>query len=136
MTKLSIQDIIPELIFTTSRSSGAGGQHVNKTETKVTIRWNINSTELLTSAEKERVEKKLINRINNNGEIILNEESSRSQARNKKLLVDRLIHLINQSLTISKARKKTKPTKEAREKRLKEKKSRSEIKASRKKLDY
>lgn len=127
--------VIPyhELEITTSRSGGPGGQHVNKTETRVTIRWNVKETSALSQNLKERVLKNLESRLTSDGDLIIHNRESRSQLQNKKNALEQLAEIIRKALFVPKKRMKTKVPKKAKEKRLKEKKRKSEIKKGRSK---
>lgn len=122
-----------ELEIATSRSSGAGGQHVNKTETKVTLRWNIKQTHALTEEQKERVLQNLAAKITEEGAIIVHNSTTRSQQQNKKLALDQLITIIRKALYVPKKRMKTKVSKSAKEARLHEKAHHATIKKLRSK---
>lgn len=114
------------------RSSGAGGQNVNKVSSKVELHFSIPSSQALSESEKERALKKLRSRLTNSDELILQCDESRSQHKNKEIVTTRFIELIKDSLKKPKPRKKTKPPKAAKLKRLRQKKIRSEKKADRK----
>lgn len=129
------QRILQELKFKAVRSSGAGGQHVNKVSTKVELSFDVLNSNALSDAEKERIKKKLKSRLTNEGILTLHGDSTRSQHRNKELVIKRFLKLLEESLKIPKKRKKTKPSKKAVEKRLKSKKKASEKKGNRKKPD-
>lgn len=122
-----------EVKYRTSRSSGAGGQHVNKVSTKVELLFHVDNSEVLTEEQKAVIRKKLKNRISNDGWLALSCDETRSQAKNKEIVFDRFMELINEALKPEKKRKLTKPTKSSVEKRLKEKKKISEKKDLRKK---
>lgn len=122
-----------ELKFKAVRSSGAGGQNVNKVATKVSIEFNITNSKELTDFEKSLLLKKLENRINKNGSIILFCEETRSQFRNKEIVINKLFELLKNNLKVIKPRKATKPTKSSIIKKAKLKKRRSEKKTLRKK---
>lgn len=124
--------ILKELSFKTSRSSGSGGQNVNKVSTKVELRFNIEKSELLTGDEKDRVRIKLKNRISSEDILILSSDSERTQLGNKKKVIELFLEMIEKALQVPKKRRKTKPTKASKEKRLKEKKILSEKKKYRK----
>ena len=124
-------DLNPELNFTFSRSSGPGGQNVNKVNTKVTLRFNITESDLLTNEQKNILMEKLSNQINNEGELIVISQTSRSQLKNREEAVQKFYDLLNRAFKPKKKRKSTKPTKSSKEKRLKDKKVQSEKKIRR-----
>jgi len=99
-----------EFEFITSRSSGAGGQHVNKTNSKVELRFDINSSKTLLNDEKILLKGKLAHRINKEGILQIVTQEERSQVRNKKICIDKFYLLIEKALTKQKKRKKTKPS--------------------------
>jgi ribosome-associated protein len=121
-----------ELRFNTTRSGGPGGQHANKTETSVELRFNINDSELLTEEEKDRINKKLANKLTKDNELIINSEEKRSQIQNKEDAIEKFYQTLEKALKKRKKRKKTKPPRAAKEKRLQEKKKHSEKKSKRK----
>lgn len=129
---MNTQTILKELTFKAVRSSGPGGQHVNKTASKVTIHFNIRTSKVFTDLEKERLEDKLGHRMSSDGILILSCSESRSQHRNKAIVIDRLVRLLQKSLQVPKTRKKTGPSKNAIEKRIKFKKNQAIKKANRK----
>lgn len=125
-----------EVDIVTSRAGGPGGQHVNKTSTRITVRWNIKTTMALTDEQKERAIQKLGSQITADGDIIVHNSSSRSQLHNKKAALLDLADKIRKALHVEKKRMKTRTPKGAKESRLKEKKSRSFLKKMRsKKID-
>jgi ribosome-associated protein len=124
-------DFLPEFTFKTSRSSGSGGQKVNKVSTKVDLYFQVDDSALLDDDQKKRIKKKLKNKINSEGQLHLSEQSSRSQFKNKKLVIEKFYELLEESLKVQKPRKATKPSKTAVAKRLKEKKIHSEKKMRR-----
>lgn len=121
-----------ELIITASRSGGPGGQFVNKTSSKITLRWNIPTSSALTEEQKTRVLAALASELTNEGDIIIHHSSSRSQQQNKKHAIELLVTKIRKALYVPKKRIKTATTKQGKEKRLHEKKQHSEIKKMRK----
>ena len=129
------QRAVRELKLKAVRSSGAGGQHVNKVSTKVELAFDIPNSESLSENEKERLYKKLKPRLTSQGVLTLYEDATRSQHRNKELVISRFLKLLEEALKVPKKRRKTKPSKAAIEKRLKSKKKVSEKKASRNKPD-
>ncbi len=126
--KLKDRDFEREFEFITSRSSGAGGQHVNKTESKVELRFNVDASELLTDEEKLLIKQKLAHKINNDGILQIVSQKERSQVRNKKNCVAKFYELIEKTLKKTKKRKKTKPSLKSILKRLEKKKQHSEKK--------
>lgn len=124
-------ELIKEIKFKTTRSSGAGGQHVNKVATKVELRFHIDSSDLLDQQQKDTITIKLLGRINNDGELILHCDETRSQLKNKEIVFKRFIELIKEALKPIKKRKPSKPGKSAIKKRLDAKKKHSQKKDSR-----
>ncbi|MFP4025443.1 MAG: alternative ribosome rescue aminoacyl-tRNA hydrolase ArfB [Thiohalospira sp.] len=124
--------LLNELTFKAVRSSGSGGQNVNKVSTKVELRFDIENSEFLTEEEKKRIARKLKNRISNEGILIITSDTERTQLRNKNNAIEIFFELLEQALKKPKKRKKTKPTQASKEKRLKEKKIQSEKKQLRK----
>ncbi|MCH2490123.1 MAG: aminoacyl-tRNA hydrolase [Flavobacteriales bacterium] len=124
--------IIRELTFKGIRSSGPGGQHVNKTSSKVEVRFNIMTSEGLQDSEKERLLSKLSSRLTSEGVLTMQCGESRSQHRNKAIVIERLLDLLKEQLTVNKKRKKTKPSKRAIERRLQNKKKNALKKSNRK----
>ncbi|PRY14869.1 ribosome-associated protein [Pontibacter ummariensis] len=120
-----------ELQFQASRSGGAGGQNVNKVNTKIELRFDVQNSALLTDEEKERLQQKLSNRINNEGVLQLTCQTERSQLRNKELCVERFYELLRQAFTRQKRRKATKPTRSSVRRRLENKKKQAEKKSNR-----
>ncbi len=124
-----------EMKFKTSRSSGKGGQNVNKVETRVELFFDVNSSQVLDEETKILIGKKCKNKISESGELHLAEESERSQLKNKELIIKKFYELVAKALVKPKTRKPTKVSKAVKEKRLKEKKWRSEIKSNRRTID-
>lgn len=123
-----------ELNFEFSRSGGPGGQHVNKTNSAAVLRWNVDMTLAFSEDQKLILQSKL--RITNSGEVIIRSEESRDQEKNKKKCLEKLDHFIEKALFVPKKRKATKPSRSQKEKRIKSKKIRSEVKKSRSKKDW
>ncbi len=120
-----------EFVFSASRSSGPGGQNVNKVSTKVELRFSVNNTLKFNQNEKDLIIKKLRNKINNDGELLLVSQDGRTQSENKNLVVEKFYTLIAKALTIQVKRIPTKPSHSSRLKRLDEKKIRSIVKRQR-----
>ncbi len=121
-----------ETKFSASKSSGPGGQNVNKVNTKVELRFNVRHSILLSDEEKILVLKKLANKINKDGELIVVAQSERSQIGNKEKAIEKLNTIIEQALHKDKKRIATKTPRSVIRKRLKNKKLNSEKKDSRK----
>jgi len=120
--------IIKELEFKAVRSSGKGGQNVNKVSTKVELRFDVLNSNQLSDNERNRVLEKLKNRISLEGILVLNSEIERTQLGNKKKVIELFFELLDKALYKPKRRVKTKPTRSSKEKRLKEKKIKSDKK--------
>ncbi len=128
------RDIISkEIQYKAIRSSGAGGQHVNKVASKIVLSFDVQRSEGLTDTEKRRLTKKLENRLNKEGVLMLACEESRSQFRNKALVKQRLFELLEENLKKPNVRKPTKPTKGSKIRKAKAKKELSEKKKLRRK---
>jgi ribosome-associated protein len=130
-----MQDLSPEIQYSFSRSSGPGGQNVNKVNTRVELRFHVNNSLLLNSNQKVKISTKLDNRINNEGEIVLTSDETRSQSKNKEIVTQKFYDLLEKALKKEKPRIATRPSRQSKEKRLKEKKLKAEKKESRKKPD-
>lgn len=128
------ENLIKELNFKAIRSSGAGGQHVNKVSSKIELSFDLENSTSLSESEKERLKTKLSSKLTKENVLILFCDESRSQHRNKEIIIKRFIELIQLSLIRPKKRKKTKPSKASIKKRLDSKKKHSEKKNNRKKL--
>ncbi len=125
-------DFSNELEFKTSRSSGKGGQHVNKVETKVELRFDIDDSSILSDEEKQRIKTKLSNKINKEGILQITSEKESSQSMNKQETIEKFYVLLEKALQKPKKRKPTKRSKKAEERRLKEKEIISKKKQQRK----
>tara|TARA_R110000796_G_scaffold183498_2_gene299966 strand:+ start:34383 stop:34787 length:405 start_codon:yes stop_codon:yes gene_type:complete len=128
--------IIKELQFKAVRSSGAGGQHVNKVSSKMELLFDVSNSESLTDFEKEKIILKLGTRLTKENILLLQCDESRSQHKNKDLVIKRFLLLIESALKVPKKRKQTKPSKSAIEKRLKSKKKAAEKKVNRNKPSW
>ncbi len=127
------RDFTGELNFSASRSSGPGGQHVNKVSTKMELRFHVASSALLSDDEKAVISEKLAARINMAGELVLVSQSERSQLQNKEKVLEKFYLLLVRALTPRKKRKPTKPSRASKEERLEVKRQQSEKKERRKK---
>lgn len=126
------EELIKELRFKTSRSQGPGGQHVNKVESRVELIFDVLNTNALDSDQIELILIKLKNRISNEGLLRLQCDQTKSQLKNKEIVTERFLTLIEKALKPEKKRKPTKPGKASREKRLRNKKKQAEKKDLRK----
>ncbi|MEZ5199738.1 MAG: alternative ribosome rescue aminoacyl-tRNA hydrolase ArfB [Bacteroidales bacterium] len=131
-----IQSVLKEVKFSTSRSSGPGGQNVNKVNTRVELRFHIPASKFLSADQKDLLFMKLKNKINIEGDLILTSQEERTQLRNKELVIEKFINLIEKALIKPKKRKTVTISKAAKEKRQEEKKNISENKYLRKPPEY
>ena len=132
MERFGLPELEQELEISTSRSSGKGGQHVNTTETRVEIRFNINNSVLLSESEKTLLLLKLHARLSNSGTLRMYSQKERSQAANKEDVLFRFYKLISGCLQPVNVRKATKAGKASKEKRIRNKKAVSQKKEQRK----
>ena len=115
---MNSSELIKELKFKAVRSSGAGGQHVNKVSSKVVLSFNVFTSEFLSDEEKELLKVRLKNKLSKEGLLILSSDESRSQHRNKELVINRFTELLTACLIQKKKRKATKISKLAKQKRM------------------
>jgi len=128
--------ILSELNFKAIRSSGAGGQHVNKVSSKIVLIFDMATSQGLNENEKLLLYTKLKTKISQENLLILTCDEDRSQFKNKKIIIKRFFEMLENALVLPKVRKATKISKGANEKRIQEKKKAGEIKAGRKKIDF
>jgi ribosome-associated protein len=126
---------LPEITFQTSRSSGPGGQNVNKVESRVELRWHLQDSQVLTPLQKQLVLEKLAGQLTLEGYLLVVAQDDRSQLRNKEIALARFYALLQKSLRRPKPRRATRPSAGAVRKRLEGKKIQSEKKANRRRLD-
>lgn len=117
-----------ELVVRASRSSGAGGQHVNKTSSRIEITWNIETSQALTGEQRALLRERLSKQLSNDGDLRVVASEMRSQRQNRERAEERLNAVVRRALVIRKKRVATKPTKASKEKRLSSKKKRAGIK--------
>ena len=128
--------LISELQFKAVRSSGAGGQNVNKVSSKVVLSFDLKNSNTLSNEDKLLLETNLSSRLTNDQILILNCDEDRSQLKNKEIVIKRFLTIIEQGLYVPKIRKATKIPKSVIRKRLKDKKNLSETKKNRKKPEF
>jgi ribosome-associated protein len=128
----SIDQLKPELKFTTTRSSGPGGQNVNKVNTRVILKFDVTRSAILSEDQKQVVLKNLARFITREGALVLTSQASRSQFQNKETVVLKLGEILRKAFTPKKKRKPTKPGRAVKQKRLQQKKQHAEKKQWRK----
>ena len=124
--------LLQECDFKAVRSSGPGGQHVNKTSTKVMLHWSLKDSNVFSEEEKERLFKRLKSKLTSDDQLVLSYDQSRSQHKNKDEVFKNLVRLLENGLLKPKRRKKTKPSLASKKRRLDSKKRNAEKKANRK----
>jgi ribosome-associated protein len=129
----TVDILYSEFIFSTSRSSGPGGQNVNKVNSKVTLEWNVVKSLLISEEEKTVILHKLSSHITKEGILQLTSQEARSQLQNRETVVQKLEQLLIKAFTKKKIRKPTKPSKAAKQKRILQKKQHGEKKKWRQK---
>ncbi len=131
-----IENIIKELKFKAVRSSGAGGQHVNKVSSKVKLFFDLQNSAEFTEEEKELLFKNLSSKLTKENSLLLTCDESRSQHKNKEIVIKRFFELITNGLKVPKKRKPTKPSKLSIKNRLEKKKKQAYKKALRNRLEF
>ena len=130
---METEKILSELSFKAVRSSGAGGQNVNKVSSKVVLTFDLKASQAFTEEEKALITTKLSTKLTSENLLILNCDEDRSQLKNKAIVTKRFLELMQKALIVPKKRKPTKIPRSVIEKRIKEKRNTSEIKENRKK---
>lgn len=120
-----------ELSVRTARAGGPGGQHVNKTSSKVELRWNVRTSEALTDADRAWLLERLAARLTDAGDLLIQADGHREQSRNLSEALERLVAIVSEGLRRPRKRRKTKPTRGSKERRLAQKRQRSETKRQR-----
>ena len=122
---------LEEVEFVTDRASGPGGQHVNKSSTRVTLLFDVEASTALSPFQKQRVLQRLATRISKDGLLRVTAQMERSQSRNKTLAIERFAELVRGALTVEKSRRPTKPTRSSQRRRVDAKKRRGKTKSDR-----
>lgn len=130
---MDVEKIISELNFKAVRSSGSGGQNVNKVSSKVVLNFDLNASQALSDEEKLLLTENIAARLTSENILILNCDEDRSQLKNKDIVTKRFLEIIKKGLFVPKIRKATKVPKAVIKKRIKDKKNVSDLKQSRKK---
>jgi ribosome-associated protein len=130
--------VIPagELRASASRSSGPGGQHVNKSSTRVTLRWNIEASEVLSDRQRTRLRARLDHRLTRGGELVLHAGRARSRARNLERARERLVEIVSEGLATARPRIATKASAGARKRQAQQKRHRSAVKSQRRRPGF
>jgi ribosome-associated protein len=131
---MTTEALVNELKFSTARSAGSGGQHVNKTETKVELIFDVQNSEALTDKEKGIILEKLASRISKNNVLRMSCQTERSQVWNKKIVIQKFLNAIKKALTPESERIPTAIPKSVQENRLKEKRLNADVKEMRKRI--
>jgi ribosome-associated protein len=126
---------LPEITFQTSRSSGPGGQNVNKVESRVELRWHLQNSQVLSEEQKQLILEKLAGQLTTEGYLLVTAQDDRSQLRNKEIALTRFHQLLQKSLRRPKPRRATRPSAGAVRQRLEGKKRQGEKKANRRRLE-
>jgi ribosome-associated protein len=129
--------VIPagEIEESASRSGGPGGQHVNKTSTRVTLRWNVAASRCLDANLRRRLERRLAARLTRSGDLLVHARRHRSRARNRELARQRLAELVREALATRRSRVATRPTRASRQRHREAKRRRGALKRSRRELE-
>ncbi len=130
------EQLISEVEFKAVRSSGAGGQHVNKVSSKVVLSFDLANSLALTDEEKEFLKQKISSKLTQNNVLILNCDEDRSQIKNKAIVIKRFFSVIEKGLHKPKIRRTTKIPRSVKERRLNSKKIMSALKQNRKKPNF
>lgn len=133
---MDAQRLLAEVQYKAVRSSGAGGQNVNKVASKVVLSFDVDASSGLSEEEKTRVRNQLATRLTSANVLLLQADDDRSQLRNKDIVTHRFLELIQKALVVPKTRKPTKVPRSVIEKRIKEKRNLSERKRARRKPDF
>jgi ribosome-associated protein len=135
-------DVVPgvripasELDLVAITGSGPGGQHVNRSATRIALQWNVRTTRALRDEQRALVMARLASRLDTDGALRIVAGEYRSQQQNRRAALERLVHLVARALVVQKARKATRPTRGSVERRLTDKRQRGEVKRQRRRDD-
>lgn len=120
-----------ELTFTASRSSGPGGQHVNKTSSRITLRFDLEASPSLDEAQKAKLRARLSTRLTKDGILMVHAQKHRSQSRNRERAIERFAELVAEALTDAPPRRPTRKSRGVERRRLENKRRRGQVKALR-----
>lgn len=132
---MNVDTLIPELSFKAVRSSGSGGQHVNKVSSKIELHFDLENSESFSDDEKQLLLQTLCKKLTKDNRLVLQCDETRSQHKNKELVIKRFLDLIKEGLIVPKKRKPTKTPKAVIKKRQESKRKQSQKKANRKTPD-
>ncbi|ANM31589.1 hypothetical protein ABI59_21535 [Acidobacteria bacterium Mor1] len=124
-----------ELEFAASRSSGPGGQHANKVSSRMTLRWDVRNSPSVDDAQRARIEERLATRVTREGVLVMHAQKHRSQSANRELLLERFAEVLGTAFVRRKPRRRTRPSRASKERRLRDKKRRAEVKQGRGRYD-
>jgi ribosome-associated protein len=122
---------IAEIVLRATPSSGPGGQHVNRSSTRIEATWNVAGSPALTEAQRARLRLRLASRLDSDGDLHVVASDHRSQRQNRTAALERLAGIVGRALAVPKARRATRPTRASKERRLESKKRRGDTKRQR-----
>ncbi len=122
---------LAEIVIRATPSSGPGGQHVNRSATRIEAVWNVTASPVLTPAQRSRLQLRLASRLDGDGNLRVVASDRRSQLQNRSAALERLAGVVSRALAVPKARRATKPTRASKERRLDSKKRRGTTKRER-----
>jgi ribosome-associated protein len=133
---MNAKNLLPDVQYQFSRAGGKGGQNVNKVSTKAELRFSVRDSALLTDDERATLLEKLANKLTNDGELVLTDQTERSQLANKERVTRKFVRLVEQVFVVVKPRRATRPKASAVAERLTGKQRRGDLKERRKRVDF